>query len=245
MNSALIIFFTIVCFGLKSQTDSLVAWKMKADSNLVWDVDGLGNVYTIENNQIKKRDFTGNVLRVESLKTIGEISKIDASQGLKIAVFSENQQQLCFLDNNLSIQNTCIDFGQLGFDAVETVAMSNQSDRFWIFNSVNSELVLLSTNQAENQLVQNLNSILNSSYACSLNVVDNYLIISQNNVLYYFDQFGSFLGNQAPRSDSSISEAPRFDQKLVGFSDDTRVFSCRVSGGLRYVHTNKGFFCLK
>ena len=61
-----------------------------------WAVDGLGNYYFCSNQEIIKTNSEGKKLYQMSLKKQGEISKIAHINALKMLMFSEIQQQICF-----------------------------------------------------------------------------------------------------------------------------------------------------
>jgi len=77
---------------------------------LVWNIDNLGNIYAIQNEVIVKFDSTGKQTFSQSIKSLGRISEIEPINSMKIVLFSEEQQNICFLDNTLSLNGNCKNF---------------------------------------------------------------------------------------------------------------------------------------
>jgi len=148
--------------------------------NSAWDVDELGNIIVVEANQLKKYDSNGNVLFTQSIKTVGKIDKIDARNPMKIMFFSEDQQLIGILDNSLTFQGESIDLNTFGLNYVQAFSASFQNNKFWVYDQENSKLALLSTNNQQNSIIENLKSLL------GFNEVTQ--IIEESNFLYLFDK---------------------------------------------------------
>lgn len=187
-------------FLLHAQADTsgwTELWSVTLDAEATWDVDQAGNTYLVNQQTIRKLDTLGKAVLTQSSKAIGRISKIDASNWLKIALFSEDQQLICYLDNALGIQPGCIELGELGINLAQQFATSSQTDRLWIYDQLNSELQLLTIRTSQHQIVQNLKSLAETGNTIQLTEFGNSLyLLDDKGLLITFDNFGSFTGSE-------------------------------------------------
>jgi hypothetical protein len=99
---------------------------------------------------------------VQSQKIWQSIDQIICINTMKTVVFSQAQQQLCFTDNTLSQQGTCLNLQDYHFMNVTKIASSKRPDMLWLYDELNSTLVLF--NFVQRQIIQsvsNLRGILN------------------------------------------------------------------------------------
>ena len=170
-------------------------WSIPCDSTTVWDIDQANNSFVYSQNNLIKRDGNGKKISEQSIKSIGEITKIDASNTFKIAVFSENQQQICFLDNALAIQNECIELTSFDIQYAETFSYTAQNDRLWVYDQLNSTLKLITLESMKQQKIQNLRSLIQFTAIDQLFERNNELyLVTDNEKIHHFDVFGSYLG---------------------------------------------------
>lgn len=166
------------------------------DSGAIWAVDLSQQVYIYQRQNISRWTPQGKLGLEQSIKQIGEIRSIDATNQLKIAVFSEQQQQVCFLDNGLALANDCISLNDLEVEWATLFCTSNQTDRFWIYDQINNELKLLSTSVQQQQQIQNLKQIVDIGVLDLMVEKENNLyIIDEKNVLVHFDIYGTLVNS--------------------------------------------------
>ena len=108
--------------------------------------DELGNVYTLQGDELKLFDAKGKRLIRNSLKTFGSITHLDAFSSLKPMIFSRPQGMLAVLDNTLAVQGDPVDLNRSGFPQVTLACMSVQNC-FWFFDER-----LLQLTRVDNQL---------------------------------------------------------------------------------------------
>ena len=108
--------------------------------------DEIGNVYTLQGDELALYDANGKQLVRNSLKTFGNITAIDVFSSLKPIIFSRPQGMLAALDNTLAIQGDPIDLNRSGFTQVTLACMSVQSC-YWFFDER-----LLQLTRVDNQL---------------------------------------------------------------------------------------------
>jgi hypothetical protein len=125
-----------------------------------WYVDGQHNVYFTKKEQIQKVART-NLAAVQSIKEWQSIDGIEAINALKLMLFSAEQQQICFTDNTLSMQGECISLEELGLSNVTSVAVSKRPEMVWLYDEMNSQLILYNFMQKTiTQSVNNLRGLL-------------------------------------------------------------------------------------
>ncbi len=167
----------------------------KIDSLDIWTVDILGNTYISKKELIQKFDSLGRLKFSESEKSFGRLSSIQTINTMKLIVFSEEQQQMCFLDNTLTPFETCIDFEDHYINNATKIAVSSQPDKFWVYDQLNSRLHLLSLQQKNQaQEIENLKGLLNSIQIYSMIEQNNFLyLLDLNQGVYILDMYGSLV----------------------------------------------------
>ena len=194
MCKLLVLVICTAAFSAFGQESWKQRWHVPLNEENAWDADQAGNVYLYNDESISKLDSTGRLLLTQSAKSIGTIEKIDASNRLKIAVFSEEQQQVCYLDNALALQSDCIDLTAAGIGLAQHFATSVQTDRIWVYDQLNSELQLITLRGNQRQTVQNLRSLLEIGTVTQLFEFSNVLyLVDSSGQVATFDNFGTFL----------------------------------------------------
>lgn len=180
------------------QTDSLT-WKeirsFELGKNETWNVDILQNVYLTKKNLLKKYDSVGVMKFSQSFRSVGRISAIEPVNFMKLLVFSEEQQSVCWLDNTLTLGNDCIDLTELGFDYAMKVAVSGQPDKIWIIDQLNLKLRLVPAyNSSQFQEIKNLNGIAGIVEADKIMECYNELfLLDRSTGIYRFDLYGTLI----------------------------------------------------
>jgi hypothetical protein len=64
--------------------------------------DNIGNIYTVNGDQISKFSPNGDLLKIYSNKKLGKISSVDASNPLRIVVYYKDFARVVLLDSQLS-----------------------------------------------------------------------------------------------------------------------------------------------
>lgn len=197
MRKLLVILSFFGGVGALAQNDSLemqleLAWTIPLNQTDVWDNDDAGNIYLFQNQAIAKLDTNGQQLLTQSTKSIGQVAKIDASNWMKLALFSEEQQQICYLDNALGLIPDCIELSDLGINLAQNFSTSVQTDRIWVYDQLNSELQIITLRSNQRQIVQNLSGLAEISAVQDMTEYGNTLILmdTEGKVLF-FDNFGS------------------------------------------------------
>lgn len=194
--------FLVLILGLScsAQEEVNYTWIRKdsivLSENAVWTVDVLQNFYSSASGIIHKIDSTGILKFSQSIKSIGDMTDLLVINSMKLVFFSEQQQVLCYLDNTLSRNEDCIELGDKDIISATKVAKSDRPDRIWIFDDVNSRLVLIST-ESESQkpfVVDNIRGIIGEGEVLQmLESMGRLYIAMKGKGLYVFDLYGSLL----------------------------------------------------
>jgi hypothetical protein len=203
----------------------------------VWNVDNLGNIYVFQNNSILKLDSSGKQTYSQSIKSLGRISEIEPINAMKLVLFSEEQQSLCFLDNTLSLNGNCKYFDAYGIKNAKLIATSNRPNLIWVMDEYRSTILLIDiVIDKIIQRVENMKGILNeASDFIDLVEKDNFLYLtSANGKVYQFDQMLSETGVQLDDFAKLIDENTKIAAYLLNneiyivnlTTNETKVTSC-------------------
>jgi hypothetical protein len=151
-----------------------------------WEIDGLGNYYFVNNQQIEKSNAQGKVIYQTSTKKQGEVSQLIYINALKMIVFSELQQQICILDNTLTNNGNCISFENMGLQSVKLIGNSNRPNLIWLYDEYNAGLYLF--DYVTNKIIQ---SVTNMTSIVGLSNVKQLIEIESN--LYVLDAHGKII----------------------------------------------------
>jgi len=197
--------FAIVCFCclhvlLHAQSDSIdYKWRKKMSYKIgegeVWSTDGLENFYVSKNGLINKYDSVGALKFSQSIKSLGRMTQMIPVNTMKLVHFSEEQQTLCYFDNTLSAMSDCIELSDKGIVNAVLVSASNQPNKIWVLDNLNSKLVLLGLdNQRQPQEILNLRGVLDIENISQIVEKNSRLyLLDREKGAYIFDLYGSLL----------------------------------------------------
>ena len=155
--------------------------------------DYLGNVYTIDDNEIAKYSAAGILISSFSDKNAGTITSIDASNPLRVQVFYQDFGQIIYLDDVLSVIGSKISLIEQGLDQA-TLSCSSWDDGIWLYDPQDFELKRLGSDLRLSHQSGNINQLV------GIEANPNF-IIEKNNFVYLndpltgilvFDQFGTY-----------------------------------------------------
>lgn len=259
------------CLLGKSHAQWEIKWQQAITAETFWDLDLAGRVLISERQTLKLKDTNGAVLQQQSSKSLGDLTAISANNRLKIAVFSADQQQICFFDNALAQNGPCIDLSQLDFTQAQNMCLSQQTDRLWVFDQYNSQLRLIGISQQLNQKTTNVAGILGIGEVRRMVEQDQVLFIYDGlGKVAWFDKYGNLLETrQLPTNWSDIQEVKALkDQtqrivlglnnrsiervegnttievvKLPEIGEENRVKLFRINGKILYFSTENMLYC--
>lgn len=157
-------------------------------------VDFYNNLYISNQSSIDKFDSNLNIQFHQSNKSWGNITSIDARNPMKVLYFSEEQQQIGFLDNTLTEQQIPFDLMEEKFSNVTSVAYSGQPDKIWLFDTDNSQITLLSTQKIQSQVIENLYGLLHLKELHQMMEYNNRLyLLDPTQGIFILNRFGSWI----------------------------------------------------
>lgn len=153
------------------------------------------NHYISDGLTMEKRDSTGGLRFKQSVRSYGNMSGIEPINSMKLALFSEEQQTICFFDNTLTSYQDCIELIDNDIVNARLVCTSSQSDRMWVLDQVNSTLSQLVFNGSSKGIsVENLAGILDvNEITQMMERNENLYLLDQQRGIYEFDLYGSFI----------------------------------------------------
>lgn len=183
------------------ETDSIeYIWteviKYEIDSEDVWTIDAIGNVFISDGGAINKYDTTGVLKFSQSIKSLGKMQQLMPVNSMKLVHFSEEQQTLCYLDNTLTQIDDCIEMSDRGIINGALVTTSSRSDMVWVYDNLNSKLILLpmEDGQQQGQEIENLAGVIGiESLSQILEKGSQLYVVDEEKGVYIFDLYGSLL----------------------------------------------------
>jgi hypothetical protein len=170
------------------------AWSVSVKGNAV-EIDNLGDVYVVSNQDIIKYKSNGQLYRSYSNKSLGNISSIDASNPLKTLVFYRDLSRIVFIDNTLSEQQDNVYLERFGREFASLACTSNDENGFWLFDPVAFSLTRYNQKMGVKAEVLNINQLIGKTInPISMTERGNrlYLVDPRNGILL-FDIFGTYL----------------------------------------------------
>jgi len=188
----LILFLTL---GVSAQDKWMAVDTFPLTETSVWAVDLVGNLYLSDMDVLSKYDTSGQKSFSQSFKALGRIADIQAINTMKLLLFSAEQQSFALVDNTLSAANTSYELSDLGFGYVSLMAASAQPNKLWVYDQLNSKLVLLDYGRSgQQQELLNIRGILGASEIKLMFERDQKLYLQDGqHKVYVLDLYGSLL----------------------------------------------------
>lgn len=167
------------------------SWGLPCD---FFNSDPLGNIYSVSNFNIYKRDSTGKVIAYFDQSSNGKIASIDISNPLKIMVYYAYRNKVQFLDRTLSPVESEIDFFSLLSETISGCCTS-YSNGLWAYSESGSKLYRISQQAEITSKFENINQWLPDQYKVVQMVeYGDYLYLGDpNHGIMIFDRWGSLI----------------------------------------------------
>lgn len=160
------------------------------------ETDPLGNIYTINGDEIKKFNAAGKMLSVYSVRQYGKITYVDASNPLKILLFFEDFSAILFLDNMLNpIGNLiALENQEVNMSSMACTAFDNG---YWVYDSNNLQIIRFNNQNQKVVETGNLNRIIPQKLKpLKMKDINNKLyFFNSDSTVYVFDIFATYLKN--------------------------------------------------
>ena len=154
---------------------------------LNWIPDGTGNILFFQANNLYKAQKGQLPTFTQSIRATGEITQLLPINAFKTILFSEDQQQVCILDNTFSPNGNCIDLEDFEIQNAKLCAVSARPNLTYIFDEFNSNLLLVDLiEQTIKQSVLNITALMERE----LNIIE---LREHNNELFLLCSDGSVL----------------------------------------------------
>lgn len=193
-------------FGQSQKVNASVISKFKIDADEFIGYDSFGYSYQIKNNVFSK--IKGSEVFEYKNVSLGNITKVDIQNPLKIVLFYEDFNIVILLDNQLN-KMTEINFSQnTNPIVVSAIGMSTQN-QLWIFNTLNQQICLFDYLKNEYKTVSNPLTEGVKYYQTDFNT---FYWIDRKNNWFSCDIFGkiSSLGNVSDFDKMEIISSQKF-----------------------------------
>ena len=162
-----------------------------------WIPDATGNVLFFNDNNLYKAENGQLPTFSQSVRATGEITQLLPINAFKTILFSQDQQQICILDNTFSINGECIDLEDYNIQNAVCCAVSSRSNVLYVFDAFNSSLYLIDLIEKKTiQSVVNMNALLGQEleiHSCREHNNDLFLL-TKDRIVYVFDMFLNLKG---------------------------------------------------
>ncbi|MDD5149582.1 MAG: hypothetical protein PHC28_03760 [Flavobacterium sp.] len=212
MKKIILLLFSLQFVLAVAQKQTLKAQfvsNQKIDADEFVGFDSLENLYYIKNNVLFKK-YKNELWQYKNI-SLGEITRVDILNPLRIVLFYENFNTIIMLDNQLN-ETQKINFSKNDIPIIVSATGNASQNKLWIYNSLSQQIGLF------DYLNNNFHSITNSVqgnfkyYDSNLNTFE---WIDNKNNWYSCDIFGKI---------TSLGKISDFDQiQLV--SDQVVIFS--------------------
>lgn len=180
------------CSFVFQTADPIVRVKFSEKKSYI-KIDGFGNIYVINDNEIVKYNASGVLQKKFSTKRYGKIDFVDAMNPLKLLVYYKDFQQIMFLDDQLTETSSMISIETLGYEQTSLVC-SSANNSFWIYDKQNNELLRFNSDLKSLVKTGNLKRILDIDIKPNfMQEHNNYIYINcPNEGILVFDIYGTF-----------------------------------------------------
>lgn len=171
---------------------------------------------------------------------------------MKLVHFSEEQQTLCYFDNTLTQTDDCLDLADRDILNAIHISGSNQPDKVWVLDNINSALVLLSfEGRDQGQEIKNLRGVLDLDEIKQIKECGNrLLLLDQSKGVYIFDLYGSLLDTKQVKNarcvdatENSLFVLHENQMDIFSLESDQKVtIQLPVKDVFEFTYLNESFF---
>lgn len=183
----------VLCCSFAFQTNEPIVRIKFPEQKSHIEIDGFGNMYVINNNEIIKYNAAGVLQKKFSTKRYGKIDFVDAMNPLKILVYYKDFQQIMFLDDQLTETSSMISIETLGYEQTGVVC-SSTNNSFWLYDKQNNELLRFNSDLKALVKTGNLKRILDIDIKPNfMQEHNNYIYLNcPSEGILVFDIYGTF-----------------------------------------------------
>jgi len=174
----------------------MVQWESTTSVSEHVELDEFQNVYAYDATTIDKFDKSGTNHFTFSTLRKGDLTSLDVTNPLRLALFFGENNEVLFLDNTLTEQGKSLNFNDLEFYDVGMLCSSFQN-HLWIYRVAEQKLVRLSRNGMVVNETGNLALWLDRNEQSSFTLLKesgNYLyLVSDEGLVMVFDHYGTYI----------------------------------------------------
>jgi hypothetical protein len=156
--------------------------------------DNLGNIYAITGNTIKKYNRSGLFLSEFTLRKTDRINDADASDPLKILLFSKSSGELFRLDNKMALQGNVTNLFSAGLVS-PGLACNSWDNGAWVWDNALNEILRINQNGHIDIRSENLAGLLNEDPQFTMILEKDFLLYASSPVygILVFDRAASYV----------------------------------------------------
>lgn len=186
----ILVLFCFVGFGYSQSDENMRTIHLNVQKADQIAVDFLGNLYVLQDANLYKYDTLGHLLFTYSDLMNGAATSVDVSNPMKVMLYYQDAQQLCFLDEHLALIST-YDLTEYGFYSVVQAATSSHN-RVWLLDPAQQELICTDfRGKVINRSRLSIPDLLPSQMFCTPE--GKVVLCSFNTGLFLFDAFGTLV----------------------------------------------------
>ncbi len=167
--------------------------------------DNLGNLYVIKGNTVQKYNGEGSFLAEYTRKSIDRFTDIDASDPLKVLLFSKSSAEIIRLDNQLALQGNPTILFNAGCIS-PALACNSYDNGCWVWEMSVNEIVRVNHQGIIDQRTENLSTLIAPEYNLSHLLEKDFLLYAADpmNGIFIFDRYGNWVRSIPVKNVSSF-----------------------------------------
>ncbi|MFO7722259.1 MAG: hypothetical protein R6V49_03455 [Bacteroidales bacterium] len=156
--------------------------------------DNLGNLFAITGNTIKKYNSQGVFQAEFSLKKVDRFNDADASDPLKILLFSRNSGEIFRIDNKMTQQGNSTNLFNAGLVS-PMLACNSYDNGAWIWDNALNELLRINQNGHIDQRSENLAGLIPGNPGFTMLLEKDFLLFASSPEygILVFDRAASYV----------------------------------------------------
>jgi hypothetical protein len=156
--------------------------------------DNLGNLYAITGNTIRKYNRQGAFQSEYTRRSVDRFNDADASDPLKILLFSQNSGELIRLDNKMALQGNTTNLFSAGMVA-PVLACNSYDNGAWVWDNALNEIIRINNSGNIDQRTGNLAAITSGIPNFSMMLEKDFLLYASTPEIgiMVFDRAASYI----------------------------------------------------
>ncbi len=186
-----IILFSVFYYGISNSVIAQPEVEFNCICNFI-EVDDFGNIYAVDQAELKKYNPNGKLLYRYSNQINSNITSVDVTNPLRIVLFHKESNVVTFLNRQLAQISSPINI----YDATEfeaAVVGASSEGGFWMYSVDIQSIMLFDSQLKKVQESQNLSGWLNNSDVSFIREKNQKVYLGIAQKVLIFDMFGSYI----------------------------------------------------